>query len=80
MLNHDKRMVEFALPKDDEHDFMQVYMDDPTIGVVSFYHGARASTDTVEFFAGYQTWFEVCAFYRVPYSKIEAYLKSVGIE
>jgi len=80
MLNHDKRMVEFALPKGNAHDFMQVYMDDPHIGVVSFYHGARASVDVVPFFASDQTSFNVCAFYKAPYSKIEAYLKSVGIE
>jgi hypothetical protein len=59
---------------------MQVYTDDATMGIVSFYHGARASIDPVPEFASYQISFSVCAFYRAPYSVIEEYLKSVGTE
>lgn len=80
MLDHTRRMQEYPLPKGNAHDYMQVYLDDPDMGVVSFYHGARASVDTVPYFASYQTSFEVCAFYKAPYSVIEEYLKSVGIE
>ena len=80
MLDHTRRMQEFALPKGNAHDYMQVYLDHPDVGIVSFYHGARASVDVMQEFASYQINFNVCAFYWVPYPAIEAYLKSVGIE
>jgi hypothetical protein len=80
MIDRTRRMREYRMPKGNAHDYMQVYTDDATYGIVSFYHGARASVDTVPEFADYQTSFSVCAFYRMPYSVIEAYLKSVGTE
>jgi hypothetical protein len=79
MLDHTRRMQEFKLPKGNAHDFMQVYLDDPATGVVSFYHGARASVDTVAELACHQTSFHVCAFYIMPYPEIEAYLETLGI-
>jgi hypothetical protein len=77
MIDHTRRMQEFCVGK---NRYMQVYLDDPSVGVVSFYDGARAAVDTVPEFASYQTSFHVCAFYKAPYSVIEAYLKSVGTE
>jgi hypothetical protein len=58
--------------------FMQTYNDGPTC-TVSFYNGARMDKDLVPFFEDYAVFFECATFYtEVPWSKVNAYLKSVG--
>lgn len=71
MLDRTRRMQEFKIAKD---RFVQVYMDEPDFGILSFYNGARADVATVAEFAEYQTSFSVCAFYSVPYPVIEEFL------